>query len=73
MGLINAQIVLINPTIKNIKPLEVGTLVDSGAIHLCIPEHIQIQLKDMDLVILPKKRVLDVNPESPNFGTSIAK
>ena len=104
----------------------VGVLVDSGAVHLCIPEHIQIQLKleeiykkevtladgskkrvpyvgpveiryknrvgfagalvmgdqvllgaipmeDMDLVIIPSKRVLDVNPDSPNVATSIAK
>lgn len=126
MGLINAKIVLINPRIKKIKPLEAEALVDSGAVHLCIPEHIQIQLKleeidkkeviladgerklvpyvgpiqikfknrtgfagalvmgdqillgaipmeDMDLVIIPKKRILEVNPDSPNIATSIAK
>lgn len=126
MGLVNAKITLINPRIKKIKPLEVEALVDSGAVHLCIPEHVQIQLKleeldkkevtladgerklvpyvgpiqikfkdrigfagalvmgdqillgvipmeDMDLVIIPKKRILDVNPDSPNVATSIAK
>lgn len=126
MGLINAKIILKNPGVKKLKPLEVDALVDSGATHLCIPEHIQIQLKlkeidkkeviladgerklvpyvgpieirfknrvgftgaliigdqillgaipmeDMDLVIIPKKRILDVNPDSPNFATSIAK
>jgi len=126
MGLVNAKIVLRNPGLKKLKPLEVDALVDSGAVHLCIPEHIQIQLKleeidkkevilanggrklvtyvgpieikfknrigfagalvmgdqillgaipmeDMDLVIIPKKRILDVNPDSPNVATSIAK
>jgi clan AA aspartic protease len=32
-----------------------------------------IPMEDMDLVILPKTRVLDVNPESPNVATSIVK
>jgi hypothetical protein len=27
----------------------------------------------MDLVVLPKERILDVNPNSPNIGTSIVK
>ena len=126
MGLVNAKILLRNSEVRNLKPLEVHALVDSGAVHLCIPEHIQIQLKleeidkkeviladgerkivpyvgpieinfknrigfagalvmgdqillgaipmeDMDQVVLPRKRILDVNPDSPNIATSIAK
>lgn len=126
MGLINAKIILSNPREKKLKALEEIALVDSGAVHLCIPEHIKIQLKleeidqkevtladgskklipyvgpveiryknrvgfagalvmgdqillgaipleDMDLVIIPGKRILDVNPDSPNIATSIAK
>jgi len=126
MGLINVKVILKNPREINLKPLEVDALADSGAVHLCIPEHIRIQLKleeldkkevtladgkkklvsyvgpieirfknrlgfagalvmgdqillgaipmeDMDLVIIPNKRILDVNPESPNIATSIAK
>jgi clan AA aspartic protease len=126
MGLVTARIVLENPREPALKGIEVETLVDSGAIHLCIPEHLQIQLKlqeidkkevtladgskklvpyagpvqirfknrvgftgalvlgdqvllgaipmeDLDLVVLPKEKVLDVNPSSPNIGTSIAK
>lgn len=126
MGLVNTKIILKNPRVKKLKPLEVDALVGSGAVHLCIPEHIQIQLKleeidkkeviladgerklvpyvgpieirfknrvgfagalvmgdqillgaipmeDMDLVIIPKKRILDVNPDSPNIATSVAK
>ena len=126
MGLINVKVILKNPRERNLKPLEVEALADSGAVHLCIPEHIRIQLKlekldkkevtlangekklvayvgpieirfknrvgfagalvmgdqillgvipmeDMDLVIIPNKRILDVNPDSPNIATSIAK
>ncbi len=32
-----------------------------------------IPLEDMDLVVIPATRQLDVNPASPNFATSIAK
>ncbi|MBI5024174.1 MAG: clan AA aspartic protease [Candidatus Omnitrophica bacterium] len=126
MGLVNAKISLKNPREKKLKILEENALVDSGAVHLCIPEHIKIQLKleeidkkevtladgskklvpyvgpveiryknrvgfagalvmgdqvllgaipmeDMDLIVIPGKRVLDVNPDSPNVATSIAK
>lgn len=126
MGLVIADITLENPRDTTLSPLTVQALVDSGSIHLCIPEHVRIQLKldeidkkevaladgerklvpyagpvlirfknrvgvagalvmgdqvllgaipmeDMDLVILPKERALDVNPYSPNIATSIAK
>lgn len=126
MGLVNAKILLRNPREQGLKPLEVNTLVDSGAVHLCIPQHVAIQLKleesdkkevtladgtkklvpyvgpieirfknrigfagalvmgeetllgaipmeDMDLIILPRERKLDVNPESPNVASSIVK
>jgi hypothetical protein len=32
-----------------------------------------IPMADMDLVILPTIRTVDVNPDSPNMGTSWAK
>ena len=126
MGLIVTKIILKNPREPGIKPMEVESLVDSGSVHLCIPEHVKLQLKleeidkkevtladgnkklvpyvgpieinfknrvgfagalvmrdqtllgaipmeDMDLVILPNKRILDVNPDSPNIASSIAK
>lgn len=126
MRLVSAEITLRNPREKKLKPIKGKALVDSGAIHLSIPEHIKIQLRleevdkkevtladgskklvpyvgpieirfknrvgftgalvmgdqiilgaipmeDMDLVILPSKRVLEVNPESPNIAVSIAK
>jgi clan AA aspartic protease len=126
MGLISAEITLENPRNPTLQPVRIQALVDSGAVHLCIPEHVQIQLnldeidkkevtladggkklvpyvgpilirfknrvgfagalvmgdqvllgaipmEDMDLVVLPKERILDVNPNSPNIGTSIVK
>jgi len=45
MGIINEKVLLRNPRISELEPVEVEALVDSGAVHLCIPEHIRIQLK----------------------------
>jgi clan AA aspartic protease len=126
MGLANTKILLKNPRKPDLEPLEVEALADSGALHLCIPEHIRIQLQldevdrkevtladgsqklvpyvgpieirlknrigfagalvmgdqvllgaipmeDMDLVILPKTKTVDVNPINPNIGTSVVK
>ncbi len=126
MGLVHAKLMLGNPVRPELRPVEVEAMVDSGAVHLCIPEHLQIQLKfdeidqkeivlaagsrrlvpyvgpvevrfknrvgftgalvlgdqvllgaipmeDLDVVVLPKERRLDVNPSSPNIGTSIVK
>lgn len=126
MGLVNAKVSLKNPRKPELEAIEVEALADSGALHLCIPEHIKIQLKldeidkkevtiadgskkvvpyvgpievrfknrvgfvgalvlgdqallgaipmeDMDLIIVPNTRTLDVNPSSPNIATSIAK
>lgn len=32
-----------------------------------------IPMEDMDLVVIPRTRTLDVNPASPNIATTIAK
>jgi clan AA aspartic protease len=45
MGLIYADIQLANPYDSSLAPIEVKSLVDTGALFLCIPEHIAIQLK----------------------------
>jgi len=126
MGLTRAKVTLRNPRRPDLQPLEVEMLVDAGAVHLCLPQHVQLQLgleesskkevtladgsrqfvpyvgpveiqfknrigftgalvlggaallgaipmEDMDLVIIPRTRTLDVNPESPNYATSIVK
>lgn len=126
MGLVNTKSILANPRKPELDPVETEALADSGAVHLCITEHVRIQLEldeidqkevtladgsqklvpyvgpielrfknrvgfagalvmgdqvllgtipmeDMDLVIIPKTRIVDVNPGSPNIATSIAK
>ena len=32
-----------------------------------------IPLEDMDLVVSPSRRTLEINPESPNIATSVVK
>lgn len=126
MGLVNGRFLLKNPRLPELEPLEVDALADSGALHLCIPDHVRIQLRleaidskevtladgtkklvpyvgpieirfknrvgfvgalvmgdqvllgsipmeDLDLVIVPKARTIDVNPNSPNIASSLAK
>lgn len=126
MGLVNGTLLLKNPRRPELAPVEVSALADSGALHLCIPEHVRIQLElepidrkevtlaggskrlipyvgpvevrfknrvefsgalvlgeevllgaipmeDMDLIVIPRTRSLDVNPDSPNIATSVAK
>lgn len=126
MGRVVSKITLSNPSDATVSPLTVDALADTGAVHLCIPEHLRIQLKlkeldrkevtladgsrqvapyvgpvevrfrnrigfsgalvlgdqvllgviqmeDMDLVVVPRTRTLEVNPDSPNVATTLAK
>ena len=126
MGLVNANIILKNPRIPELSPVTVLALADTGSVHLCIPEHVRIQLdlkeldkkevtladgsrklvpyvgpveirfknrvgfagalvlgdqvllgaipmEDMDLVVLPQQREVEVNPLNPNFAAAKAK
>ncbi|MDM8565361.1 clan AA aspartic protease [Candidatus Halobeggiatoa sp. HSG11] len=45
MGIINTDLQLSNPAQPNLNSIKVTAIVDTGAITLCIPEHIAIQLK----------------------------
>ena len=45
MGLANAKLLLKNPRKPDLSPVEVDALADSGSVHLCIPQHVQIQLE----------------------------
>jgi clan AA aspartic protease len=45
MGMINAEIELKNPSKPKLKPLIVQALVDTGAMTICIPEHVAVQLQ----------------------------
>ena len=126
MGIIRAEFTFSNPSDRTLQPLNALTLVDTGAVHLCLPEHMAIQLnlkeleqrevtlangqritvpycgpveirfknrrcftgamvmgdeallgaipmEDMDLVVIPNRHTVDVNPASPNIPMSMAK
>jgi len=45
MGLCSAKIRLHNPRLPELDAVEIDALADTGALHLCIPEHIRLQLK----------------------------
>ena len=126
MGLSFAQLTLSNPRNPNLESVEAEALADTGAVHLCIPEHVAVQLdletidtqevtiadgskrtvpyvgpietrfknrvgfsgalvlgdqvllgaipmEDMDLVVVPRDRRVDVNPSNPNMACSTVK
>jgi clan AA aspartic protease len=45
MVITRAFLQLANPIKRNLEPIEAKALADTGALHLCIPEHIAIQLE----------------------------
>lgn len=45
MDITHASLTLSNPVRRELEPLEVKALADTGAMHLCIPEHVAIQLE----------------------------
>lgn len=45
MELIRTVITLRNPTNQSLLPIEQTALVGTGALHLCIPEHVALQLE----------------------------
>ena len=126
MGLVHANLVLKNPRRPELQPVEVSALADTGAINLCIPVHVQLQLglgeiekrevtlagggkkvvsyvgpvelrfknrvgfggalvlgdevllgvipmEDMDLIVIPQTRSVEVNPLSPNMAMATVK
>ncbi|MGA3171450.1 MAG: clan AA aspartic protease [Chthoniobacteraceae bacterium] len=48
MGLASTKLLLDNPRVGSLKAIEVEALADTGALFLCIPEHVanQLQLKE---------------------------
>ena len=126
MGIIRSTFRFFNPVRTDLQPIDIDCLVDTGAVHLCLPEHIAIQLdlkelerrevavadgrrlivpycgpvqirfknrhsftgalvmgdepllgaiamEDMDLVVIPSRHSVDVNPQSPNVPQAMAK
>ena len=45
MGYVHAPIELSNPRQPELRPVEVSALADTGALMLCIPEHLVLQLQ----------------------------
>ena len=45
MGLIYADIELLNPMKSDLRAIAVRALVDKGAMTICIPEHVAVQLE----------------------------
>jgi len=58
MGTINVEVSLSNPQRPELRAVQVHALVDTGAITLCIPEHVKIQL---DLQELERREVTVAN------------
>ncbi len=50
MGIILSEITLRNPVCPELESLKVSALVDTGALHLCLPRHLvlQLQLKELE-------------------------
>lgn len=78
MGLVNAKIKLKNPRKPDLAPIEIDALADTGSVHLCIPEHIRIQLeleeidrKDVTLADGSEKLVPYVGPIELKFKNRI--
>lgn len=45
MGLIYATLRLSNPKLPDLLPITVRSLADTGALHLCVPSHVALQLR----------------------------
>lgn len=45
MGLTNTKILLRNPRLPKLESVEIDALADTGAVHMRIPSHIQLQLQ----------------------------
>jgi clan AA aspartic protease len=75
MGLTHNTLTLSNPRRDDLSPLTVSALADTGALHLCIPPHIALQLaletvdhKEATLADGSKIRVPYVGPVRVSFA-----
>jgi len=79
MGLVYAKIKLSNPVDTKLKAIDATALVDSGALHLCIPAHIALQLnlkplenREVTLADGEKKLIPYAGPVKLNFENRTA-
>jgi clan AA aspartic protease len=75
MGITHTTITLGNPVKRDLAPLEVNALADTGALHLCIPQHMAIQLdlqeqqkREVTLADGSRLQVPYVGPVEVSFG-----
>jgi len=75
MGITRTALILTNPVKKDLAPIEVQALADPGAMHLCIPEHVAIQLglteqekREVTLADGSKRLIAYVGPIEVRFG-----
>ncbi|CAN5128814.1 hypothetical protein BH24PSE2_BH24PSE2_22980 [soil metagenome] len=78
VGLIDMKILLSNPRMPDLDRVEAVALADSGALHLCIPQYIQMQLqleqtgnKEVTLADGSRKLVPYVGPVELRFENRI--
>jgi clan AA aspartic protease len=79
MGLVSANLALLNPKRADIEPVETPALVDAGSVFLVIPEHIRLQLqlseqaqKEITLADGSRKLVPYVGPIETRFKNRVA-
>jgi clan AA aspartic protease len=60
MGLTYATLQLSNPKAPGLQPITVRSLADTGALHLCVPNHVALQL---NLQELQKREVVTADGE----------
>ena len=75
MGLIRAELSLSNARRSDLSPMNVSALADTGALHLCIPQHVALQLaletletREVTIADGTKHRVPYVGPISVKFA-----
>ena len=65
MGYVHAKIQLKNPRLQKLKPISIKAMVDTGALMLCIPVHIAIQL-ELELDENTKREVTTADGKKQN-------
>ena len=75
MGITRTMLTLASPIRGDLKPVQAMALADTGAMHLCIPEHVAIQLelgekekREVTLADGSKRLVPYVGPIEVHFG-----
>ncbi|WP_231596918.1 hypothetical protein [Synechococcus sp. CBW1004] len=66
--MIRGRFTLLNPSRPELDAVEVSALADSGAVHLCIPEHLAILLQLSELERRDGARQRDAAGSDPDGG-----